>query len=93
MMIIVVVFFFVNWKEIFKFKTHNEIANFPAQFSLGTVSDGFSNTESREVPINGNVYDFSVDDNTTDKSHVLNILKYLMAKNNIKKFLACFLFY
>ena len=90
---VIIVVFFVNWKEIFKLKAHNKIVNFPAQFSLGTVSDGFSNTESREVSINENVYDFSVDYNTIDKSHVLNILKYFMAKNNIKKCLACLLYY
>ena len=37
--------------------------------------------ERREVFLNGNVYDFSVDYNTTDQSDILNIRKYLMAKN------------
>ena len=36
--------------------------------------------ERREVFLNGNVYDFSVDYNTTDQSDILNIRKYLMAK-------------
>ena len=35
--------------------------NFSTQFCLGSISNGFSNTESREVSLNGNVYDFSVD--------------------------------
>ena len=37
--------------------------------------------ECREVFLNGNVYDCSVDYNTTDQSDILNIRKYLMAKN------------
>ena len=40
--------------------------------------------ESREVSLNGNVYDFSIDYNSIDKSNILNIHKYLMTKNNIK---------
>ena len=37
--------------------------NFPTQFCPGSISNGFSATESREVSINGNVYDFLVDYN------------------------------
>ena len=40
--------------------------------------------ESREVFLNGNVYDFSVDWNSIDKSDISNIYKYLMNKNDIK---------
>ena len=40
--------------------------------------------ESREVPLNVNVYDFSVDYNFIDKSGILHIHKYLITKNNIK---------
>ena len=40
--------------------------------------------ESREVSLNGNVYDFSVDCNSIDRSDIQNIHKYLMKKNNIK---------
>ena len=40
--------------------------------------------KSREVSLNGNVYDFSVDYNSIDKSDKLNIRKYLMTENNIK---------
>ena len=49
----------VNGKEIFKFKADNKNVNFPTQFCLRSNSNGFSNTESREVSLNGNVYDFS----------------------------------
>ena len=75
---------FVNGKEIYKLKVDNKNANFPTQFCLGSISNGFSNTESREVFLNGNVYDFSVDYNSIDKSDTLNIHKYLMTKNNKK---------
>ena len=40
--------------------------------------------ESREVSLNGNVYGFSVDCNSIDRSDIQNIHKYLMTKNNIK---------
>ena len=75
---------FVNGKEIYKFKADNKNINFPTQFCLGSISNGFSNTEFTEVYLNGNVYDFSVGYNSIDKSDILNIHKYLMAKNNIK---------
>ena len=86
---------FVNGKEIIKFKADNKISNFPTWFCLGSISDIFSNIESREVSLNGNVYDFSVNYNFIDKSDLLNINKYLMTKNNIKCFalLKCLLYY
>ena len=75
---------FVNGKEIIKFKTDNKNVNFPTQFFLESISNGFSAINSREVTLNGNVYDFSVDYSSIDKSDILNIHKYLMTKNNIK---------
>ena len=77
-------YLFVDGKEIIKFKAENKNVNFPTQFWLGSTSNGFSATESREVSINGNVYDISFDYNSVNKSGILNIHKYLMAKNNIK---------
>ena len=71
-------------KKSFKFEADNKNVNFPTRFCLGSISDGFSNIESREVSLNGDVYDFSPDYNSIDKSDMLNIHKYLMAKNNIK---------
>ena len=68
-------YLFVNEKEIFKFKTDNKHVNFPTQFCLGNISNGFIATESREVSLNGNVYNFSVDYNSIDKSDILNIHK------------------
>ena len=75
---------FVNGKEIIKFKADNKNVNFLTRFCLGSISDGFSATKSREVSLNGNVYDFSVDCNSLDKFDILNIHKYLMTKNIIK---------
>ena len=72
-------YLFVNGKEIFKFKAGNKNANFTTQFCLGNISDRLGALESREVSLNGNVYDFPV-----DKSDILNIHKYLMIKNNRK---------
>ena len=60
-------YLFVNEKEIFKFKADNKNVNFSTQFCLGSISNGFSSTESREVSLNGIVYDFSVDYNSFDK--------------------------
>ena len=77
-------YLFVNEKEIFKFKAENKNVNFPTQFFLGSISNGFSTTESREVFLNGNMYDFSVNYNFIDKSNILNTHKYLMARNDIK---------
>ena len=75
---------FFNGKEIFKFKTDNKNVNPSTQFCLRSIYNGFSNTDSREISFNGNVYDFSVDQNSIDKSDILNIHKYLMTKKNIK---------
>ena len=75
---------FVNGKEIFSFKVDNKNVNFPTQFCLWSISNEFSNTESREASLNGNVYDFSVDFNSIDKSNILNIYKYLMTENSVK---------
>ena len=74
----------LNGKEIFKFKADNKNVNFPTQFCLGSISNGLCAVESRDVSLNGNVYDFSVNYNSMDKSDILSTKKYLMTKNNIK---------
>ena len=66
-------YLFLNGKEIVKFKDDNKNVNFPTQFCLGNISNGFRNTESREVSLNENVYDFSVDKSSIDKYDILNI--------------------
>ena len=77
-------YLFVNGKEILKFKAGNKNINFLIQFCLGSISNGFSANEAREVSLNRNVYEFSVDYNSIDKSDISNIHIYLMTKNNIK---------
>ena len=77
-------YLFANGKEIFKFNADNNNVNFPNQFCLESISNGFNARESREVSLNGNVYDFSVDYKSIDKRDILNIHKYLINKNNIK---------
>ena len=62
-------YLFVNGKEINEFKAY-----------VKTVK---CRTESREIYLSGNVCDFLVDYNSTDKSNILNVHKYLMIKNNI----------
>ena len=58
----------VNRKEIFKIKADNKNVNFPTQFCLRIISNEFSAIESREVSLNVNVYDFSVDYSPIDES-------------------------
>ena len=77
-------YLFVNGKEIFKFKASNKNVNFPTQFCLGSISTAFSATEFREVSLNGNVYDFSVDYCSIGKADILYIHAFLITKNNIK---------
>ena len=48
-------YLFVNGREIFKFNADNKNVNFPIQFCLESVSNGFRVTESREVSLNGDV--------------------------------------
>ena len=74
----------VNKKEIFKFKADNKNVNLPTQFWFGSISNGFSTTESREVSLKRNVYGFSVEYISVNKSQKLNTHKYLMTKNNMK---------
>ena len=56
--------------------------NFPTQFCFEWISNRFNATESREVSLIGNVYDFLVDYTFIDKSEILNIHKYLIVKSN-----------
>ena len=83
-MLIVVICLLMEKKYLIKFKDDNKNVNFPTQFCLGSISNGFSSTESREVSLNRNVHDFSVDYNSINKSDILNIHKYLITKSNIK---------
>ena len=77
-------YLFVNRKKTFKFEASYKNLNFLTRFCLENISGGFTVSESREGFLNGNVYDFSVAYNSIDKSGILNIHKYFMAKNNMK---------
>ena len=76
-------YLFVSGFKIFKFKADNKNVIFPTQFCIGSISNGFRATDSTEIPLNGNVYDFSVDYNSIDKCDILNIHRYLIMKINI----------
>ena len=82
-MLIIVVCLLMG-KKIFKFKTENKNDDVPTQFGLWSISNGFSAMESREVTLVANVYNFSVDYSSVDKSDILNIHKYLIVKNSMK---------
>ena len=51
------VYIIIHGKEIFKLKAGCKSFNFPTHFLLVSISNGYSNSESREVSLNGNVYD------------------------------------
>ena len=48
-------------KKSLNLKSTKRNVNFSTQFSLGSIFNGFSATESRDVSLNGNVYEFSVE--------------------------------
>ena len=73
---------FFDGKEIFNFKVDNKNVNFPTQFWLGSISNGF---DSKEISLKGIIYDFSVYYNSFDKSDISNTLKYLIDTNNVKQ--------
>ena len=70
---------FINLKEVFKSEVKHKKLNFPT-----SITNGFSATESREVSLNGNVYEFLVDYSSVNKSDIINILEYLTTKSKIK---------
>ena len=81
-------YLFLNGKEIFKFKADNKNINFPTQFCLASISNGFSGSESREVSLNGNVHGFLVNYNS-DKSDLLtftNIQCLSIILNNVQPY-------
>ena len=84
-----VLWVWVQFQSI-KVKTDNKKVNFSPQFCIGSISNGSSASEFREISLNRNVYDLSVDYNSLGKSDILNIHKFPMTKNNIKSCLTCF---
>ena len=77
-------YLFVNGKEIFKFRSDSKNINFPTQLCLGSISNELRAIDSREIFLQGNMYDFSVDYNVINKYDILNIYIYLKAKNYVK---------
>ena len=61
MLIIVICFLMEN-----KFLNLKLTTNFPTKFYLGSTSNGFSASESADVFLNEDMYDFSVDSNSTE---------------------------
>ena len=75
-------YYFVNGKEIIKFKAKDsEIAKYP--WCLGNVSKDSSVDNMKKTGLKGYVYDFSVDYDAIAVSGILDIHKYLMKKNDI----------
>ena len=69
-------YLFVNGKEVYKFKADDKNVNFPTQYCLGSISNKFDAADSRQLSLKGNVYDFSVDYDTINKSDIINIHKF-----------------
>ena len=75
-------YLFDNGTEIYKFKAKDsEIVASLA--SLGYISKDWSIDNMKRNGFTGNVYDFSVDYESTDVDDIKDIHKYLMNKNNI----------
>ena len=72
----------VNGEKNYLFKAKDSQTN-THHLCLGNISKEFVNYNMKRRGLNGYVYDFSVDFKASDKSEVLNILKYLMAKHDI----------
>ena len=70
---------FVNGTEIYKFKA-NDSKIVATPLSLGNISKDWSVDNMKKTGFNGDVYDFSVDDDATDVDDILDIHKYLMKK-------------
>ena len=72
----------VNVKEMIKFKAKDsEIVADP--FSLGNISEDFSESNMKKTGLYGAVYDFSIDHKVIVADDILDIYKYLIKKHNI----------
>ena len=70
-------YLFINEQEIYQFKSNNKNVVFQTEFFLGNISHKFNAIDSEEVSLKENVYDFSFEYNSIDKSD------FLMIKNSI----------
>ena len=76
----------VNGTEIHKFKTKDsEIIAAP--ICLGNISRDFSVDNMKKTGLHGYVYDFSVDFDFIANNKILDIHKYLLKNNNIKRYI------
>ena len=75
-------YLFVNGTEIQKFKAKDfEIV--PSALCLGNISKDLSINNMKKTGFNGYVYEFSVDNNSTNVDDIKDIHKYLMKENNM----------
>ena len=72
-------FLFVNATKMYQFKT-----NYSRKYCLENISKDFTANNMEKTGLNGYIYEFSLDYNTTDTSNIINIHKYLMKKQDIK---------
>ena len=74
---------FANGTEIYKFKAKDsEIVATP--LCSGNISKDLSvDNRKKKTGLNGYVYDFSADYDSTDADDIKDIHNYLMRKNNI----------
>ena len=74
-------YLFVNGTEIIKFKAKDsKIIATP--LCLGNISKDWSVDNIKDTGLNGYVYDFSVDYDSTDVDNIKGIHQYFMTKNN-----------
>ena len=75
-------YLFANGTEIIKFKAkYSNIIATP--LCLGNIWNDWSVDNLKDTGLNGYVYDFSVDYDSTDVNDIKDIHNYLMKKNNI----------
>ena len=75
-------YLFANGTEIIRFKAkYSNIIATP--LCLGNISNDWSVDNLKDTGLNGYVYDFSVDYDSTDVNDIKDIHNYLMKKNNI----------
>ena len=75
-------YLFVNGKDIIKFKGKDS-ESIPYSLCLGNISKDWTNDNIKKTGFNGYIYDFSTNYKAIATSDILDILKYLMKKNNI----------
>ena len=74
---------YVNGVKIYLFKVKDSQTN-TRPLCLGNISKEFTNDNMKKRGLNGYLHDFLVGFKITDKSEILKIHKYFMAKHDIK---------